>query len=41
MHESKFELLYADLGKAVSALNTSLEIDLQLYYSKVIDTLKN
>jgi len=41
MAESKFELLYADLGKAISALNTSLEINLQLYDSNVIDTLKN
>jgi len=41
MSESKFELLYADLGKAISALNTSLKIDLQLYDSNVIDTLKN
>ena len=41
MPESKFELLYADLGKAISALNTSLEINLQLYDSNVIDTLKN
>ena len=41
MSESKFELLYNDLGKAVGALNTSLKIDLQLYDSDVIDTLKN
>ena len=41
MPENKFELLYADLGKAISALNTSLEINLQLYDSNVIDTLKN
>ena len=41
MAEGKFELLYADLGKAISALNTSLEINLQLYDSNVIDTLKN
>ena len=41
MAESKFELLYNDLGKAIAALNTSLEINLQLYDSNVIDTLKN
>ena len=41
MPESKFELLYADLGKAIIALNASLEINLKLYDSNVIDTLKN
>ena len=41
MGESKFELLYNDLGKAITALNTSLEINLELYDSNVIDTLKN